>query len=172
MGASARPLPSRIVWRSPSSDTPLPLGLSLAAARELNRTLLASASNPSSTPEDRTASIQSALQVAQYLRENVLQGVPSPKDESSYGGAFFCFCAPLSSSSRFTTLAADAFPPLRCIFFYLLLLIFESSLCSPASLPVETCQQLCASSHQLFWATTTPSRRQSLLRHSQRLNRQ
>ncbi|KAK9893432.1 hypothetical protein P389DRAFT_182182 [Cystobasidium minutum MCA 4210] len=52
------------------------------AARDLNRGLLQPAINPSSSQEEKNEAITGARQVARYLMENVLQGVPKAKSEA------------------------------------------------------------------------------------------
>lgn len=54
------------------------------AARDLNEGLLGPALSPSSSQEERTEAIASAKQVARYLVENVLQGVPKSDSEAAY----------------------------------------------------------------------------------------
>lgn len=54
------------------------------AARDLNRGLLGPALSSSSSQEERTEAIASAKQVARYLVENVLQGVPKSDSEAAY----------------------------------------------------------------------------------------
>lgn len=55
------------------------------AARQLNRALLAPALDSTSPQEAREQAILGAKQTAQYLRENVLQGVPKDDREHTYG---------------------------------------------------------------------------------------
>lgn len=62
-----------------------PLTVALIGARELNRALLAPAIEASTTPEEKTMALLGARQAAQYLRENVLQGVPSQKSDNTFG---------------------------------------------------------------------------------------
>lgn len=57
----------------------------LAAARELNRQLLQPALSATSTPEEKAEAISGAKQVAQYLKSNVLQGIPKSDAEAAYG---------------------------------------------------------------------------------------
>lgn len=59
-----------------------------AAARQLNRALLAPALDPSASQADKEQAILGAKQTAQYFRENVLQGVPIDDRENTYSLRF------------------------------------------------------------------------------------
>lgn len=54
------------------------------AARDLNRGLLQPAIDSSTSPEEKNEAILGARQVARYLMENVLQGVPKSDAEVAY----------------------------------------------------------------------------------------
>lgn len=59
--------------------------LSILAARQLNRTLLGPALDANASEDEKRQSVLGANQAAQYLRENVLQGVRREDHKDTYG---------------------------------------------------------------------------------------